>query len=76
MSYHARSEQGHHGVKGALSGFKGAAGGHLSAVGAKDGGFPVGTKLQPGTNFTQNVTILSIGLIGKPSRVLSLSFLN
>ena len=57
MAYHPRSDQGHHGSKGALSVCKGAAGGRLGAAGAKEGGMAVGTKLQPGTNFTQNVAI-------------------
>ena len=57
MSYHARTEQGHHGDKGASHGSKGASFGHLGVAGHKGGGLKTGTKLQPGTNFSQNVAI-------------------
>ena len=43
--------------KGASSGHKGASGGVFGIAGAKKGGIQRGTKLQAGTNFTQNVAI-------------------
>ena len=57
MAYHSRTNQGHHGVKGAAKGHKGAAGGVFGISGGKLGGIKTGTKLQAGTNFTQNVAI-------------------